>query len=382
MNSTAPNQTARTAFEAHETRSTRTTLTPRRGRRALAAVFALAASVSLAACASGAPAATSDSGGAEGFGDSGIALSWVKNYEFAGYFYADQDGAFTDNGFDSVDIIAGGGTTNSWDTVLTGQAMIGLASDLTGVTGAIEDGAPLAIIGAQFVQSPVGFVSLAGNPIASIDDLAGKTIGVDAGGKLAVEAVLRANDLPEDTVQFTSVPGGIDPLMNGDVDALIGFLTNYPLAVEAAGGDAVTLSFSDAGYAQMGDAVVVTTDELENNREAVKAMMKSVIEGWNSALTDGPQGIADIAMEYGGAENDLDPELQLTSATVLPSFMLTDATVENGIFTITPELADQAVDSLGAAGIETTTDALFDLTLLQEVYDENPELIPGFTVPE
>ncbi|MFB2557015.1 ABC transporter substrate-binding protein [Herbiconiux liangxiaofengii] len=368
------------------TRTTsRTTSAPRlRSRRILAATVGLALAATLAACSTSAPAATTetDASGAGGFGDTGIALSWIKNYEFAGYFYADKNGDYTDNGFDSVDVIAGGGTTNSWDTVLAGQAMIGLASDLTGITGAIDDGAPLAIIGAQFVKSPVGFVSLAGKPIRSVADLAGKNIGVDAGGKLAVEAVLKANDLPADTVTFTSVPAGIDPLMNGDVDALIGFLTNYPLAVEAAGGDAVTLSFSDAGYAQMGDAVVVSKDTLENNRDALKALMKSVIEGWNSGLTDGPQGIADIAMEYGGSENDLDPALQLSSATVLPSFMLTDDTVKNGIFTISPDLAQQAVDSLGAAGIDTSTDSLFDLSLLKEVYEENPDLVPGFTVPE
>lgn len=353
-------------------------------RRAAPAAAAAALAVTLAACSSSAPASEggSTASGAASLGTAGIALSWIKNYEFAGYFYADRDGDYTANGLDSVDIIAGGGTTNPWDSVLAGQATIGLASDLTGVTGSIEDGAPLTIIGAQFVKSPVGFVSLAANPIASVDDLKGKTLGVDAGGKLAVEAVLRANDLPADTVTFVSVPNGIDPLMNGDVDGLIGFLTNYPLAVEAAGGDAVTLSFSDAGYAQMGDAVVVSTDALKNDREKVKALMKSVIEGWNTALTDGPQGIADIAMEYGGSENDLDPALQLSSATVLPSFMLTDETVADGIFTISPELAEQAVTSLDAAGITTSTDALFDLSLLDEVYSENPELIPGFEVPQ
>lgn len=376
--------TSTTRTRSTRTRTTRSTPTRTRGFRRIAAVATgLAVAVTLAACSSSEPASTAAAGSADaGYGSAGIALSWIKNYEFAGYFYADKDGDYTDNGFDSVDVIAGGGTTNSWDTVLAGQAMIGLASDLTGVTGAIEGGAPLAIIGAQFVKSPVGFVSLAGNPISSVDDLAGKTIGVDAGGKLAVEAVLRANNLPEDTVTFTSVPNGIDPLMNGDVDALIGFLTNYPLAVEAAGGDAVTLSFSDAGYAQMGDAVVVTKDALENNRDALKALMKSVIQGWNAGLTDGPQGIADIAMEYGGSENDLDAALQLSSATVLPSFMLTDDTVANGIFTISPQLSEQAVSSLAAAGIDTTADSLFDLSLLKEVYAENPDLIPGFSVPE
>lgn len=374
--------TARAATDTARSLSTTSSTAPSRPHRLrrLGAVLAGATAIALlAGCASGETETTSDD--AASYGDTGIALSWIKNYEFAGYYYADQAGYYTAEGFDSVDIIAGGGTTNPWDTVLAGNADIGLASDLTGITGAINEGAPLKIIGAQFVQSPVGFVSLAGNPIASIDDLAGKTIGVDAGGKLAVEAVLAANGLPADTVTFESVPNGIDPLMNGDVDALIGFLTNYPIAVTEAGGDVVTLSFSDAGYAQFGDAVVVSDDALANDREALKALMVAVIEGWNDALTDGPQGIADIAMEYGGSENDLDADLQLASAEVLPSFMLTDDTVANGIFTISDDLVGQAVASLGAAGIDADA-SMFDTSLLAEVYEEHPELIPGFSVPE
>lgn len=367
--------------EAHNMSSTGTLFRTTRGaRRGLAAAAGLALLAVLAACSSSTPAASTSGGSAPNYGASGVALSWIKNYEFAGYFYANKKGYYTDNGFDTVKIIAGGATTNSWDTVLAGQALIGLASDLTGVTGAINDGAPLKIIGAQFVKSPVGFVSLSQNPIRSISDLAGKTIGVDAGGKLAVQAVLKANNLPQNTVTFESVPAGIDPLMNGKVDALIGFLTNYPIAVKEAGGDAVTLSFSDAGYAQFGDAVVVSEDALKNRRDEVKAMMKSVIEGWNDALTAGTDGIADIAMEYGGKENDLDRALQVSSATVLPSFMLTSDTVKNGIFTITPDLMTQAVSSLAAAGI-TAKPSMFDNSLLDEVYKENPKLIPGFAVP-
>ena len=360
-------------------RSTRSARFTRRTRLTTALAAAVTAAVLLSGCAS-TPAASTSSAGTADFGTGGVALSWIKNYEFAGYYYADKNGDYTKNGFSSVDIIAGGGTTNPWDTVLAGNATIGLASDLTGITGAIQGGAPLKIIGAQFVKSPVGFVSLKANPIASVADLKGKKIGVDAGGKLAVEAVLAANKLPADTVTFVSVPNGIDPLMKGDVDALVGFLTNYPIAVKQAGGDVVTLSFSDAGYAQFGDAVVVSDDMLTNHRDEVKAMMKSVIEGWNVALAAGPQGIADIAMEYGGKDNDLDATLQLSSATVLPSFMLTSDPVKNGIFTLTPDLVTQAVTSLGAAGI-TADASQFDTSLLSELYAENPDLIPGFSVP-
>ena len=243
-------------------------------RRILAAAAALAAAaLTLSACATSTPEPTTD----EGFGEAGIALSWIKNYEFAGYFAADKNGYYTDEGFSSVNIIAGGGESNSWDTVLSGNALIGLASDLLGPSTAIQQGADLVVIGAQFVESPVGIVSLSGNPISSVDDLVGKTFGVDSGGLAIVQAILAANDLPADSVTFASVPNGIEPLMDGTVDAIIGFLTNYPIAVAEAGGDPVVLTLSEAGFSQVGDAVVVTRDSLENDREAVKALMIAVI---------------------------------------------------------------------------------------------------------
>jgi ABC-type nitrate/sulfonate/bicarbonate transport system substrate-binding protein len=353
---------------------------PRRRRRRAAAATSGVLLLALAVTGCAAPAASSSSTSPDSLGTASIALSWIKNYESAGYYFAEQNGDYTDAGFDDVDLIAGGGNTNSWDLVLSGQAEMGLASDLTGITGAINDGAELKIIGAQFVKNPVGFVSLAANPISTVADLTGKRIGVDAGGKLAVEAVLKANDLPADTVEFVSVPAGVDPLMNGEVDALIGFLTNYPIAVKNAGGDVVTMSFADANYAQFGDAVVVSEKDLTENREALKAIMKASIEGWNAALDEGTDAVADIAMTYGGADNGLDRQLQVDSAGVLPSFMLTPDTVKNGIFTLTPELIDQAVASLAAAGI-TADPGMFDTSLLEEVYAENPDLIPGFTVP-
>lgn len=346
----------------------------RRGRRAAAIVAAaIVGLLPTVGSATTEPAAPD-------YGDTAIALSWIKNYEFAGYFLADRNGYYADAGFDSVEILAGGGQTNSWDSVLANNALFGLASDLTGVSSSILQGSDLVVIGAQYVRSPVGIVSLAENPISSVEDLEGTTMGVDANGRLAMLALLEANGLPEDYLTFVAVPNGIDPLMNGDVDALLGFLTNYPLAVNDAGGQSVVLSFSDAGFGQVGDAVVVTRETLETRRDELKALMIAAIRGWNDALAD-TELVVDVAMEY-GAENDLEESLQTASAGVQPTFMLTPDTVVNGIFTVTGALADETINSLAASGIEITKDQLFDLTLLEEVYAEHPDLVPGFEVPE
>ena len=55
----------------------------------------------------------------------------------------------------------------------------------------------------------------------------------------------------------------------------------------------------------------------------------------------------------------------------------TPETDENGLLTISDELQEQSVASLALTGIELDADELFDTTLIDEVYEEHPELLEG-----
>jgi hypothetical protein len=54
--------------------------------------------------------------------------------------------------------------------------------------------------------------------------------------------------------------------------------------------------------------------------------------------------------------------------------ILTEDTAANGLFTISDELLSENIDTLALAGIDITQDKLFDMSVLSEVYDENPDL--------
>jgi hypothetical protein len=56
------------------------------------------------------------------------------------------------------------------------------------------------------------------------------------------------------------------------------------------------------------------------------------------------------------------------------TLILTDDTRANGIFTVTDELLEGTIESLALGDIDITAEQLFDLSLLEEVYEENPEL--------
>ncbi|MFT4211033.1 MAG: hypothetical protein QM626_04100, partial [Microbacterium sp.] len=77
-----------------------------------------------------------------------------------------------------------------------------------------------------------------------------------------------------------------------------------------------------------------------------------------------------------GADLGLDAATSLAGAEAqLTDLVVSDETAENGLFTISDDLQQATLDSLADAGIDLTADQLFDTSLLDEVYADNPDLI-------
>ncbi|MBB3090398.1 hypothetical protein [Nocardioides albus] len=52
----------------------------------------------------------------------------------------------------------------------------------------------------------------------------------------------------------------------------------------------------------------------------------------------------------------------------------TPETEKNGLFTISEDLQQQTVDSLAAAGWKVAAEDLFDTSIIEAIYEQNPEL--------
>lgn len=95
-------------------------------------------------------------GGSNGGGQGGetvnYQLGWLKSSKFGGFFAADKQGFYTDEGI-APEFTAGGSNILSWQHVVIGKALLG-DEDNTNALVAIEDGQPLVIIGTVFQTSP------------------------------------------------------------------------------------------------------------------------------------------------------------------------------------------------------------------------------------
>ncbi|SFR89168.1 ABC-type nitrate/sulfonate/bicarbonate transport system, substrate-binding protein [Microbacterium sp. cf046] len=354
-----------------------TSLPSRRVSRVAAAVagFAIAA-LAIAGCASGAGSAPSSTGDAatDGFGELTVQLSWIKNEEFSGEFFADSEGYFTDAGFDSVTLVPGPSTGAA--ELISGSADVALSDAVSIGSVVASEGAPLKIIGTTFQKNPFTVLSLKdGGDIATPEDLIGKKIGVQDSNTALFKALLAANGIDESELTIVPVQYDPAPLINGEVDGFIAYLTNEAITVEASGVATTNLPFADNGLPFVAETITVTDDAIANDREKLKAFLVAEIKGWTDAVNDPAAGAALAVNDY-GKDLDLNLENSVAGATVqAEQLVVSDETVENGLFTISDSLQKETVKSLAGAGITLTAADLFDLSLLAEVYEENPDLI-------
>ncbi len=334
-------------------------------------ITALSASLAVAALAltGCAPAAEKAD-----FGDLSIQLSWIKNSEFAGQFFAVENGYYTDAGFSSVNLVAGPAATEA--EVLAGNALVGIANPISTAPVILNEGAPLKIIGTTYQKNPFTILSLKdGANIETIQDLIGKRIGVQAGpNETLFDALLKANGI--DASEVTKVPVQYDPapLTNGEVDGFLAYVTNESFVVADQGFEVTNLLFADNGLPFVTESFVVTQDSIDNNRAALKAFLKATILGWKDAIADSDGG-ADLAINNFGKDLGLNAKKEYyQSKTQNEILVQTDETAANGLFTISEAMIAQNLATLEAAGYSITAEQLFDLTLLAEVYAENPDL--------
>ncbi|QJY46926.1 ABC transporter substrate-binding protein [Pseudonocardia broussonetiae] len=337
-----------------------------------------AAGLVLSACGGGSTTPAPAAAGAAGsFGNLSVQLSWIKNIEFGGEYMADSKGYYTEAGFDAVELVSG--PVDSADAlVLAGNVDVGISAPDATARFIVEQGAPLKIIGNTFQKNPFCILSIEeGAPIRTVADLAGKRIGIQAGTNQQIFAgLLAANGIDPASLEQVVVQYEPTPLTEKTVDGFMSFLTNEPFLVKADGFTPVTLAFADNGLPLTSESFVVLQETIDSERDKLKAFLLAEIKGWNDAVAD-PAAAAELAVTTYGADLGLDVPGQTEQATAQNDLIVSADTKANGLFTATDAAITDVIGALAAIGITITAEELFDFSLLDEVYAENPDLIVG-----
>jgi ABC-type nitrate/sulfonate/bicarbonate transport system substrate-binding protein len=294
-----------------------------------------------------------------------IQFGWLANVEYMGDFVASDAGYFEQEGLRCT-LVPGGPSTSVPPLVDSGKVLIGFEST-DGIARARLHGARLKVVAATLQRNPTSIMSLATAPIREPRDLIGRRLGVPQANRVTLKGFLKANGI--DMGQITIVPVQNDPapLVNGEVDGMVSFLTSQPIQLRLRGIDTVALVMSDYHYSIWADVVVVSEATLadRSKRGQVVRAIRAMIRGWQGAVDDPARG-ASLAVNKFGAYLNLDAKAQGLSAIAIAPLVSTAETRKNGLLSMSREGMEANVAAIRSIGIETSVEDLFDPTLVAE----------------
>lgn len=338
------------------------TVPPTFTRRALLGAGLIGA-VGLAAAACSTTSPSTSGGGRAAPRDVALQLSWLHSAQFAGSYIALDRGWWSDAGL-NVDLLQGGPNAPVEPPVVSGAALIGIsAADYT--ASAVAEGAPFKILGVAMQNNPFVIASLPDRPVNTPADMEGMKIGMAVANTPVLETLCTLNGVDIEAIEIVPTQYSAQPLLAGEVDCLLCWETDLPVAMATQGVDSVTMLMADYGYSVHSQTYIATEDSLANRREDLVALMAGEVRGWEEYRNDtaaAAQLTVDMFPDAG-----LDLETETLKAERQVPLMFSSVTDENGFGWWTDESVQQNIETLALLG-QTVDADLWDRSILEQVH--------------
>ncbi len=219
-----------------------------------------------------------------------LALDWVPEPEFGGFYAAREAGAFRAEGLD-VEIQGGGAGVPVVQMVASGKTEFGVAGG-DEILMARARGADILPVFAVFQTAPTGIMAHASRGAATLKD-------VLSGGTLAIEpglpyAVFLKKKYGFDKVKVVPYDGGVARFLTEKDFAQQCFATSEPLIARKKGSDPKVFLVADEGYDPYLGVIIVRAALWKEKPTLVKAFVRAARAGWGAYLAD--PGPADAVM--------------------------------------------------------------------------------------
>lgn len=258
-----------------------------------------------------------------------LALNWVPEPEFGGFYAARETGAFARQGLE-VEILGGGAGVPVVQMVATARADFGTIGGDELVTARAR-GADVVALFATFQTSPQGIMVHASRQLTGLRDaFRSGTIAIEPG--LAYAAYLK-KQFPWDGVRVVPYDGGVARFLADPNFAQQCYITSEPIAARQKGGDPQVFLIADAGYDPYATVVVTRSQLVAEKPDLVRAFVRAAAEGWQQYLAD-PKPVNQL---LGRLNPSMDDATLADAAAAQKPLIETSDTAKRGLGTMSAE---------------------------------------------
>jgi diguanylate cyclase (GGDEF)-like protein len=235
-----------------------------------------------------------------------LQLLWNHQFQFAGYYAAEAQGFYADEGLD-VHLKHGGyndsgKAVNPVEEVVFGRAEFGITrSDLL-----LERmlGLPVVALAAIYQRSPFVLVTTTESGIRRLEDIGESPVTLALPGdqgtprRVDAETLAMLKQAGIDYRQLNNEPPSWDyrDLTTGKTTLMPGYITDTPLHVKRAGEEPVIINPLDYGIDFYGDVLFTSEYMLSSDPDVVARFRRASLRGWKYALEQ-PEEVINLILE-------------------------------------------------------------------------------------
>ena len=224
-----------------------------------------------------------------------LQLKWKHQFQFAGYYAAQEKGYYRDAGLE-VDVREAAPDTDPVSEVLEGRAQFGVSN--SALLLARAQGKPVVVVAVILQHSPFILAARRDGGIRTVHDLAGKRLMIEPHAD-EIYAYLRQEGISEKSLKILPHSFDHQDLIDGKVDVLTAYSTDEPYFFEQKRFAYLELSPRAAGIDFYGDNLFTSAAQIAGHAERVKAFRDASLRGWTYAMQH-PDEIADLIIgRYG-----------------------------------------------------------------------------------
>jgi PAS domain S-box-containing protein len=224
-----------------------------------------------------------------------LQLKWHHQFQFAGYYAAQEQGYYRDAGLEVETVEAEPGV-DIVKEVVSGRAQYGVGNSALLLSR--QKGQPVVVLAAVFQHSPLILMTRADSGINTVHDLVGKRLMIERQADELI-AYLRKEGVSEQSLTLLNHSFDPNDLIQGKVDCISAYVTDETYFLEKAGHKVLEFSPRMGGIDFYGDNLFTSEAELKAHPARVRAFREASMKGWKYAMQH-PAEIADrIIARYG-----------------------------------------------------------------------------------
>jgi signal transduction histidine kinase/ABC-type nitrate/sulfonate/bicarbonate transport system substrate-binding protein len=226
-----------------------------------------------------------------------LQLSWLDQFQFAGYYMAKQKGFYEELGLD-VEIKPFEFGLNIPKDVNDGKIDFAVGRE-TLILEKTKNPNIVALY-ALFQSTPLILVSTKESGINSINDFSNKKImtTIDDASEVSLKAMISSNKVKLDNLTFLKHTHNIDDLINKNTDVISAYISKSPYTLEKKGVEYNVFDPKKYGFDMYSDLLYTNQNLINYDLNTVLLFKKASLKGWEYAYSNMEESVDVILKNY------------------------------------------------------------------------------------